>query len=73
MVFNRYDYFVDIDQALAQAILDICANNARRFMLLGKRLLTLVQSNDPKISFEPVGATPVMWNSREWFNKNRRT
>ena len=35
------------------------------------RLLTLAQSDDPRIEFEPVGAHPVIWNPREWLDKNR--
>lgn len=30
-------------------------------MLFGQRLATLVQSDDPALSFSPVGATPVVW------------
>ena len=71
IVLNRYDTFAEHDRASAQAILDICADNARRFMLFGQRLATLVQSDDPHLSFDAVGSTPVMWNRREWLNKSR--
>jgi len=55
----------------AQGVMHILAKNARRFLLFGKRLIVLVQSDDPKISFDPVGAQPVGWNPRERLNKNR--
>jgi hypothetical protein len=41
-------------------------------MLFGHRLLCLVQSNDPDIRFDVVGAAPVMWNPVEWLKENRR-
>jgi hypothetical protein len=30
-----------------------------------------VQSNDPRIRFERVGAMPVTWNPREWLDADR--
>jgi RNAse (barnase) inhibitor barstar len=55
----------------AHAILDILASNSRRFLLTGQRLIVLVHSNDPEIQFQPVGATPVLWNPREWLDAKR--
>jgi hypothetical protein len=71
IVLMRYDRFAKKCPATAHAILDICANNARIFMLFGQRLATLVQSDDPRLSFDLVGATPVMWNRREWMDSQR--
>jgi RNAse (barnase) inhibitor barstar len=71
LVLRRYDRFAEHSRDIAQLILDICARNSRRFILFGQRLVTLVQSDDPNLSFDPVGSTSVMWNHREWFNKNR--
>ncbi|WP_433045535.1 hypothetical protein [Dactylosporangium sp. CS-033363] len=33
--------------------------------------MCLVQSNDPNITIEPVGATLVGWNDAEWPNAHR--
>jgi RNAse (barnase) inhibitor barstar len=71
IVLLRFDSFAAQDRTTAQTILDILASNARSFMLFGQRLATLVQSDDPRISFAPVGATPVTWNRREWLDKSR--
>lgn len=60
IVFTRYDAFASHEPRAAQVILDIIAGNARLAMLYGHRLLCLVQSDDPDLAFEPVGATPVM-------------
>ena len=71
VVLIHYDRFAHRDPQTAHAILDICADNARRFMLFGQRLATLVQSDDPRLEFDPVGSTSVMWNRKEWPNKKR--
>jgi RNAse (barnase) inhibitor barstar len=69
--FTRYDHFAALSPDAAQRALHIVAVTARRHLLFGRRLLALVQSDDPRIRFEPVGASPVMWNPREWPNAHR--
>jgi hypothetical protein len=71
LLFRRYDTFAAEHPKVAWYVLDIIENQSRLLLLFGRRLLALVQSDDPKISFEPVGARPVMWNRREWLNKSR--
>ncbi len=55
----------------AEVILDILAHASRTFSLAGKRLVTLVQTNDPWMRFERLGGQSTQWNRREWLNKNR--
>jgi Barstar (barnase inhibitor) len=71
LVFRRYDVFAQNLPSVALPVLDIIAEQSRRFLLFGARLIALVQSDDPAISFPPVGATAVHWNRREWLNNNR--
>jgi RNAse (barnase) inhibitor barstar len=71
LVLRDFHTFAEAFRSFAQAVLDICAGNSRRFLLTGRRFVVLVHSADPRIAFEPVGATPVMWNPREWFNSSR--
>jgi len=66
VVLRSFDTFVRHEAAMAQGVLDVLATNARRFLLTGRRLLVLVQSDNPHIQFDTVGACPVMWNPREW-------
>ena len=40
--------------------------------LIGHRMICLVQSDDPSIQFDPIGATPVLWNDAELHPKDRR-
>jgi hypothetical protein len=71
IVFRGYDVFAKAQPQLAQTILDSIESTSRRFLLTGRRLLALVQSNDPRIRFERVGALPVTWNPREWLDADR--
>ena len=68
---RRYDRFVKVDPHLAWSVLDALETTSRRLLLTGRRMLTLVQSDDPRIKFERVGAMPVNWNPREWLESDR--
>lgn len=71
IVFRRFDVLAKTHPQLAQTILDSIESTSRRFLLTGRRLLALVQSDDPRIRFERVGALPVTWNPREWVDSER--
>ena len=68
---RRYDRFAKAESHLAWSVLDALETTSRRLLLTGRRLLTLVQSDDPRIKFERVGAMPVNWNPREWLESDR--
>jgi RNAse (barnase) inhibitor barstar len=72
LAFRNFETFYDRDKDFAWNVLDIIATKAYGFLHGPYRLIALVQSDDPELSFEPVGAHFVQWNSREWFNKARR-
>jgi RNAse (barnase) inhibitor barstar len=78
LVFHHYDQFAKIDQRrgpdqrkLAQVVLDILAGTIRYHMLFGRRLLILVQSDDPGIRFDDLAGFSAGWNSQEWLNSSR--
>ncbi len=71
IVLRKFDSFARHEPEVAQSVLDILARSSWRFLLMGQRLMTLVQSDDPRIAFDRVGAHPVRWNPQEWLNKNR--
>jgi Barstar (barnase inhibitor) len=73
LVFTGYHVFAAHRPRSAQLVLDIIASRARGALLLGRRLICLVQSDDPAIEFDPVGAQPVAWNDREWPAANRQS
>lgn len=72
LTFTDYDRFAAACPRAAQVALDIIADRARHAAVLQRRLICLVHSSDPDIQFDPVGAMPVMWNSDEWADSNRR-
>jgi RNAse (barnase) inhibitor barstar len=71
IVLRRFDSFARREPRVAQVVLDILASASWHCLLFGRRLLALVQSDDPRIQFEPIGAHPALWNPREWMDKNR--
>jgi RNAse (barnase) inhibitor barstar len=71
IVLRRFDLLAQREPRVARAVLDIMASASWHFLLFGLRLLTIVQSDDPRIAFEQIGARPAMWNPREWPDKNR--
>ena len=72
LVFERFDVPAAALADFAYVVLDIIASLARDKLLFGRRLIALVQSNDPALGFPPVGATSVGWNPREWLSSARR-
>jgi hypothetical protein len=55
----------------SEIVLDIFARASRFFLLTGRRLLTLVQTDDPRIQFDTLSCVGAVWNWREWQHKNR--
>jgi len=70
--FQAYDLLARADSRLAQGVLDLIECHSRENLLLGRRLLSLVQSNDPKLYFSPVGGRNVLWNRLEWLDSSRQ-
>ncbi len=65
IVLRAFDAFTAECRSTAQIVLHIVADQARCAMLIGHRIICLVQSNDPGLAFEPVGSTRVTWNDAE--------
>jgi len=69
VVFNHLDR---IDMKTIQILLDVFADNSRRHMLFGERLIVLAQVDNPDFKVDPVGATTVRWNKQEWLDLIRQ-
>lgn len=63
LAFVGYDAFVRRQPRVAQAVLDIFASSARFGLLFGRRMVCLVQSDDPELAFAPVGCQVIGWYS----------
>jgi RNAse (barnase) inhibitor barstar len=71
VVFRHFDQFARRFPKPAWHILDIVARTTRDKLLLTRRFVTLLQSDDPRLAFEPIGAVSAMWNRKEWMNSKR--
>lgn len=78
LTFHHYDKFVkafpqigQMETSLAETLLDILNRAVRYHMLFGRRLIILIQSDDPRISFGRIGGALALWNYREWLNSSR--
>ena len=72
VVVDRFDRLAERDLDLAWTLLDILADTGRQALLIGHRFIVIVRSDDPALLLKPVGATPTMWNRREWLDRDRR-
>jgi RNAse (barnase) inhibitor barstar len=66
IVLNRFDSFASKDSESAQILLNILDEKSRAHLMFGRRLMTLVQSNDPTTRFETIGRYRANWNRREF-------
>ena len=79
IVLNRLDAFqkglgaavLPSGRAEGEIVLDILARTSRHFLLTGRRFLTLVQSDDPRLHVEGLAGVATIWNWRELQNENR--
>jgi RNAse (barnase) inhibitor barstar len=72
LVLERLDAYVSAtDLGEAWEVLDVFEDASRHFLLTGRRLLVLAQSDDPHLHFESVGARPITWNRQEWLDGKR--
>jgi Barstar (barnase inhibitor) len=79
LVFISYDLYANgsgtslagsgVDQA--EIVLGIFSRASHTFLLTGKRFLTMIQSNDPKLNYGKLGGRVPRWNWREWLFKDR--
>ncbi|NTV38514.1 MAG: barstar family protein [Demequinaceae bacterium] len=71
LVLTGFDKFVRDDHAIGHTVLEIVTGQARVAMSFGRRAPFLVQSDDPDLALDPVGAAHVGWNGREWLTAAR--
>jgi hypothetical protein len=71
LVFYQYDQLASHAPEISEVLLDVIACQARYHLLFGRRMIVLVQSNNPKLTFNKVGGCPVMWNFCESTKQSR--
>jgi hypothetical protein len=65
LIFLRFDAFVQMFPDAAWILLEYVEMSSHRMLLFGRRLLALVQSDDPDLPIRPVGSRQPMWNRHE--------
>lgn len=60
IALSRFDAFAAREPATAWVLLDISADAARSAIVLGHRFIGVLQSDDPAIAFDPVGARQAL-------------
>jgi methionine synthase II (cobalamin-independent) len=71
LALHGYDAFARAYPDDANFLLDILETQAREQKMFGERWLVLVQSDDPRLSLEPIGAYVPRWNHREFRDSSR--
>lgn len=71
IVFYRYDLIMKLDPKIGWNLVNILDNHSRSYMMYGLRLITLLQSADPKLEIDPIGTQNVKWNQKEWLDSHR--
>ncbi len=72
LALTHFEGFAARQPDIAHALLDVFARRARTGLLIGHRMLCLVQSDDPHLSFDVVGAEAVPWNPAEFLDAKRK-
>ena len=70
VVFHHFDRFAKVSQS-AHSVVHTFAAASRHHMLLGERLLLLLQCNDPNSSFRGLAPVDASWNAKEWLLRDR--
>ena len=66
-----FHLLVAFDADYAWNILDILECQSRDYLMFGKRLIALVQTNDKAYAPDRVGSRLAQWNEREWYTLSR--
>jgi hypothetical protein len=71
LAVDRYDSFAATDPEAAHALVDAFARQARVGLLVGHRMMCLLQTDDPDLEVPDVGASAVRWNMTEFLSATR--
>ncbi len=66
-----FDSWYRRDNGNAQIFLDIMSDQTFSALINGKKFITLIQSENPRLNVRDVGAKKVYWNWGEWEDKSR--
>lgn len=61
LAISNYDALAESDERLSRELLDMIECHSRDYLLFGKRLIGLIQTNDPKFECVGIGGTRAWW------------
>lgn len=73
LVLLHFDVFVKRSSKAAHRLLDVIADASYEALTYQQVMLVLVQSDNPRLVLEPVGARSIGWNDLEWTDKSRNS
>ncbi len=68
---ENFDALVRADESLSNALLEMVERHSRNYLLFGKRLIGMIQTNDSDYQCSNIGGASANWNGAEWLNENR--
>jgi len=68
---ENFQACVSYDNYMATTLLTIIERTSRDYLLFGKRLIGLIQTNDPNFHRDGLGGTTTHWNDAEWLDSAR--
>ena len=71
IAIENFDALIKSEKHLSLVLLDLLERHSRNYLLFGKRLIGLIQTNNPKIHFESIGGTSAQWNRDESLDSSR--
>lgn len=71
LVFKSFDLFYLKNKIMAHDIWERLSEASRQRMLTGERLITLLQSSNPKFVPDTIGAYKISWNRYEFVEAHR--
>lgn len=71
VTLHGFGPFARRNASLAQALAEQLVVASRKALLFGHRILWLLHVDDPDFNLEPVGASSITWNAREWLHSHR--
>lgn len=71
IAIQNFDILVKQDVNLSFHLLDMIERHSRDYLLFGKRLIGVIQTNDPKYECASIGTTGAQWNFKERLNSSR--
>ena len=71
LVLRGFHCLVEENRSASEALLDMLEHHARNYLLWGKTLIVLVQTDDNDFESPSIGARYAGWNSRERLDSER--